>query len=185
MMWASALASDRDSLPRRFAIVGAAIAVAISLIVGIIQFRVASARLFDMAERNNVALTEVLANTLQEPIARLLEARASGRTDDAVGLVERSIIDRTLRQALSGTHVAKVKIFDTKGVTIYSTDPKQIGEDKRAATPFMIAMGGQVFSDLTYRDQFDAVHGAIFDRDLLFSYIPVRRPGQVEPFGVF
>ncbi|MFM7507877.1 MAG: putative bifunctional diguanylate cyclase/phosphodiesterase [Rubrivivax sp.] len=86
---------------------------------------------------------------------------------------------------MGGLRVVKVKVYNLQGTTVFSTEARQIGEDKSANTGFLRARDGVVASDITYRDRFDAFEGVISGRNLIYSYIPVRRGdgGPVE--GVF
>ncbi|HIL34738.1 MAG TPA: hypothetical protein EYG28_04975 [Nitrospiria bacterium] len=68
----------------------------------------------------------------------------------------------------------KVKIYNKKGLTVFSTDPKQIGEDKISNPGFTSALTGGVVSALTHRGEIDSFEGLIFKRDILSSYIPIR-----------
>jgi signal transduction histidine kinase len=71
-------------------------------------------------------------------------------------------------------------------MTVFSTDPAQIGQDKRKGKGVASALQGQVASELTHRDTFSAFEGVIEDSDLLSSYIPVRVDRPQAPIdGVF
>ena len=95
-------------------------------------------------------------------------------------------IDRAVTDATLGTRIVKIKIYTPSGLTIYSSDPSQIGDDKSANEGFLSAIGNIVVSALTYRDQFDAFEETIFKRDLISSYIPIfSSPGAPAPSGVF
>ena len=64
------------------------------------------------------------------------------------------------------TTVVKVKMYNMEGLTVFSTDTGQIGEDKRNHLGFMAAAEGRIWSEITHRDRFSAFDGMIFSRDL-------------------
>jgi len=84
-----------------------------------------------------------------------------------------------------GLQVAKVKVYDADGLAVYSTDERQIGEDKRDNAGFRDAMAGEVTSQLTHRARFDAIEGVINDRDLVSTYVPTRSRAGGPIDGVF
>lgn len=112
-------------------------------------------------------------------------ARSEGRTREAMladpGFAQ---LDREVRQHMRGLQVAKVKIYDLRGITVYSTDPKQVGEDKSANEAFRTARAGGTNGQVTFRERFDAFEGVLNQRNLVASYVPLRGPsGTVQ--GVF
>jgi len=82
-------------------------------------------------------------------------------------------------------NVVKVKIYNLDGLTVFSTDPKQIGEDKSGNAGFITARGGKTASDITFRHQFDAFESVIVDRNLISSYVPIRDEKTATIVGVF
>jgi diguanylate cyclase (GGDEF)-like protein/PAS domain S-box-containing protein len=80
--------------------------------------------------------------------------------------------------------VVKVKIYDLRGRTVFSTDTSQIGKDYSRNPGFLSAKQGRVLSELSHREKFSAFHAEIQNRDLLSSYVPVRRGKDAPVEGV-
>ena len=85
--------------------------------------------------RANADLTRAFANTVWAQY-RGFVLGAAGRSR------EQLVADPTLKQLrddaaamMSGLQIAKIKIYNPQGLTVFSTDARQIGEDKRAAMP--------------------------------------------------
>ena len=85
---------------------------------------------------------------------------------------------------MQGLSVIKVKIYNLEGMTVFSTQESQIGEDKSENAGFLAALNGGFASELTHRDTFSAFEGEIEDRDVISSYIPIQR-GDSGVEGVF
>jgi len=80
----------------------------------------------------------------------------------------------TLQSHLLGLPIVKVKIYDGRGMTVFSTERAQIGEDKSGNAGFRQALSGRVATELTYRNQFSAFDDVIEDRNVLSSYVPIE-----------
>lgn len=166
----------------------------------------ARADLLVVHEAGHVTLARVLANALWAshlaPFVRRVESvpvdqcglsgsqarpaclREVGRRIAA--LPEFALLDARLAEAARGSLVFKIKVFDRRGITVYSSEHGQVGEDKRDNQGWRVALAGRPASELTRRDTFSAFEGMVENRDLISSYVPMFDPGAPDQVvGVF
>ena len=86
---------------------------------------------------------------------------------------------------MKGTSVVKVKVYNLQGVTVFSTEARQIGEDKHDNAGFLAAVQGRTVSQISHRDKFNSFEGVIESRDLVSSYIPFMPGHDKSVQGVF
>jgi signal transduction histidine kinase len=171
-------------LIRYFSITSLIITTVAAAALGMFYRRQALRDLQELGESKNIALAQVFANAVWHHFAPFLRSASSLRPEVLRAHPETVRLDREIRDQSRGLAVVKVKIYDLAGRTIFSTEAKQIGEDKSTNPAFLAARSGQVTSYITHRDTFNAFEGVIENRDLLASYIPIR-PGSGPVEGVF
>ncbi len=172
-------------LLRYFSLTSFVSILVVAVVLGAFYREIAVRSLIAMGESNNSALTRVLANSLQPTLTPYLAAAHALPPDGLGKHPGREAFSAELLNLLQGLSVAKVKVYDVRGRTVFSTEPRQIGEDKSANAGFQGARDGRVTSELTHRDQFSAFDGVIENRDLLSTYIPVRRTPGARVEAVF
>ncbi len=132
-----------------------------------------------VAEDRNVNMTQMLGNLLRLDMDHLI-SRSLGQTRAELQAQPdiRPLHDK-LARLIQGSDIAKVKIYSLTGITVFSTEAAQIGEDKSGNAGFIAARNGQIASELVHRNHFSATERVLEDVDLLSSYVPVLDGGQV------
>lgn len=167
----------------------------------------ARASLLAVHEASHVNLTRVVANTLWNthfgPFAARAQALAAescralptdGREQrracrQAFGARLKALpgfaeMDVAAYAAMRATKVFKIKVWDLRGITVYSSEHAQVGDDGVGNAGWQRAAAGTPASELTHRDRFSAFEGVVENRDVISTYVPVFAPGSDTVLGV-
>lgn len=157
----------------------------VALALGFLYRSVAVQSLIEQQTQANVFLAQSLSNSLWPKYTDFVARAASIPVHELASQPEVSSLREDVLQKIRGLRVVKVKIYDKSGLTVYSTEPRQIGENKAGNIGFQKAKAGLTESDLVFRDHFSATEQVIVNRNLLSSYTPVRRSPDGPVEGVF
>jgi hypothetical protein len=156
--------------------------VAVSLVTFYRQ--IAVNELIEIGESKNAAITQSFSNVIWPEFKSFLGSASDLSADAIRAHPETARLRQAVLEQTQGLSVIKVKIYNMEGITIFSTEESQIGEDKSENAGFLTALNGGLASELTHRDTFSAFEGAIENRDVISSYIPIRH-GASGVEGVF
>ncbi len=175
------------SLKLYFSIVSLVAIVASALSLSAYYRHTTIDQLIEIEERNYVSLSRTIANTLFPKYGDFLRL--------AETLPQSQLVKSSLSQQLhddveaivKGLPILKVKIFDTRGKTLFSTDPSQTGIVKPSDYPGNQAVhNGEVISIVSERDKFRGIDGSeSHDRTVLSSYLPIYAEQDNSVIGVF
>jgi len=137
--------------------------------------------LLELGERHNVALTQAFSNSLWPQFSLFLTRTVNLSGDEIRTHNDTAELRKAVLAQMRGLSVLKIKLYDLTGRTVFSTEARQIGEDKSSNAGFLSARSGKVASELTHRNTFSASEGEVENRDLIGSYVPVRRGDPKAP----
>lgn len=171
-------------LVRYFSIVSAVIVVVAMIAVTAVLTRLTTEQLIEERQSASVALTQTFSNSIWREFRDHIQASAELDGDALRAHPLTLILGDNVRELMHGLSVVKVKIFALNGNTVFSTQASQMGATKQNSSGFRAASKGQVISDISHRNKFDAIERQIFEVDVVSSYVPIRnKDGKIE--GVF
>ena len=173
------------NLLRYFSLTSAIVMVMVAVGLGMAYRQYSVTGLIAAAEVQNVGLARTFSNTIWSRFSAHVTSVADPDGDALRAHPQTRSIHEAVQTLTTGTPVLKVKIYDLDGLTVYSSEARQIGDDKSENPGFLkAAHEGAPASKLSYRDTFSAFSGHVEDRDLVETYIPIRSAaGRIE--GVF
>ncbi len=172
-------------LTRAYSLVSLVGILIVAVVMAFFYRAVAVDALMRVQDESNADLTRAFADSIWNKHAAFIE-RASTLPPDQLALQpEIAVLREDLKQRMRGMRVMKIKIYDRSGLTVFSTEVTQIGEQKGDNPGFQGALQGKVVSKIVFRDKFNAFDQIIEDRDLLSSYLPVHYGQDDQIVGVF
>ena len=171
-------------LLRFFSVTSLVLLVLATIILGALYRQVATKNLLELGESNNVVLAQTFSNLIW-PQFRSFAASSAQFDDNALrSHPEIARLHQSVLDAMHNTNAVKVKLYQLDGRTLFSTEVAQIGKDYSQKLGFIAASKGLVVTEFSHRDKFSDFHGNILDRDLLASYVALRRSDTAPVEGV-
>lgn len=164
-----------------FSLVAGILAV---IVLGVVVHYVASRALSESLERAvvtasetaNEDLTQLFINDVYDALEPTIRLSSNiSQQNDALRQEEYERINKRIREFMVGTDFLKIKLYNLKGITLYSSDPRQLGADYSTNLGFVSALRGVPFSVSELRSEFNGYSGVVYDRDVVSSYVPIRR----------
>ncbi|MEK7207621.1 MAG: GGDEF domain-containing protein [Pseudomonadota bacterium] len=159
--------------------------VLVAIVLGVFYRTIAVRALIEHETQTNAALTQALANTLWPKYGAFVAQAGGVPVSELATRPESASLRKDVLQKVRGLRIVKIKIYNLDGLTVFSTEARQIGENKDGNPGFQRAKAGETMSDLVFRDRFSATEQVIENRNLLSSYIPLRQSPDAPVEGVF
>ncbi len=163
------------------------IAIVVSAVSLSIYYRHTTIKqLIELEEQNYLALTQTISNSLWPQYRDFLKKAESLPREELLKHPLSKRLHNDVAKIVQGLNILKIKIFDARGKTLFSTDSTQTGRVKPATYPgSKVATSGEVISKISHRDKFHKIDGSVvFEREVLSSYLPIRIGHNNNVIGV-
>ena len=148
-----------------------------------------------LTQENTITLTKTLANVIWPQISNIIAVTDNhpegshdhnAHTRHTLSMLS-TMLDEPIVDLIKGTNVLKIKIFNSSGLTVYSTDPSQIGKLMPPDYLGNVAnKENRVISQDSFKSQMLTWRGdTVVDRYVVSSYLPLRYFDDYEAEGVF
>ncbi|MCU7863705.1 MAG: PAS domain S-box protein, partial [Candidatus Thiodiazotropha sp. (ex Lucinoma borealis)] len=154
----------------------------VSILLTVVFKQVNRSSLESHFHEHNMLLARILRNGL---VNVRLPDLLIGNSDIQNNNVLLSAFESELRGYLRDVPVAKIKIFNNEGITVYSSTLGEAGRDAKSNPGVFAALNGLSTGSMVHRDRFNSFDAVIEDRDLYQQYIPIRASGIKTVEGVF
>lgn len=157
----------------------------VAIVIAFFYRTVAVDALMNMQDKSNIDLTRVYANSIWDKYSSFFNRLSTLAPDQLIAQPEIELLTDDVQLLMRGMRVFKVKIYSLNGITIFSTESKQIAEDQSSNPGFQRALQGEVVSNIVFRDMFNSFDKTLGETDHLASYIPVYYGPHNSMVGVF
>ncbi|HYH18950.1 MAG TPA: methyl-accepting chemotaxis protein [Azospirillum sp.] len=167
-------------LVRTFVLTTATIAVAGGLALWMVFDRAAERFALAEGERLNLLTAQTVAGTLGAAFAEYAPTLGGLDRDALLATPQIGTVRSRLRELAIGLPILKAKLFTTEGMTLYSTDERNVGERKDTAfPPFAAARGGTAATELAFGKALVDMTGREVRADAIGTYAPLTSGGRV------
>lgn len=130
--------------------------------------------IIETTQSGNYTVTKLFINGIYPSISNIIKLKENSNPTSGLIGDDLKKVDLIVRNFMYGTDILKIKLYSLNGMTLYSTENSQIGDDKSKNPSFQEAINGKAGSQITHRGKFSAIEGEVFDKDLVASYLPIK-----------
>jgi hypothetical protein len=139
----------------------------------------------DLTERSNLTLARSVMNPMKPALLEFLDTAADFPPHGTRPPPLPPELAGAIKALMQDGSIARIKIYNHRGIIVFSSWPSQIGGDQGRNQGFISALKGGVVSSLVYRDTFNRFDGETEEDNLAQTYLPVQA-GPADPIhGVF
>ncbi len=161
------------------------VAVSMTTVAAVVYRQHEEARYVELLETQNINLAQAFANSIFPAFSAAVTSATKSDGITALPTPRKShAIEKSVIQLMKGLPIEKVEIYDMEGRAVYSTDGSETGKARGLnSSLFDAAQNGYPVSKLVDRGTNGSAAGSGRNRDLVESYVPIRR-GDSQVKGV-
>ncbi len=170
---------------RYFSIASFVSIVIAAAFLALLNRQVAIKAITKLGEQSNLDLAQATLSSVKSELIDFLMSVEGVPRNEILRHPVNAKLQQSIENTMKDTMVVRIKIYNQKGIVVFSTKSSQIGRDQNDNPGFISAVNGNVASKLIYRDTFNAFDKITEEDNLIQSYVPVRANASDAIWGVF
>ncbi len=154
------------------------------MLLQLYSMRMLEWQLTSQGEEQHRELARSLSESLREFLLPLVRSGANLGRDELRNRLPVHQLDELLRSHYQGKAFLRLKIYRLDGVTVYSSDADQIGDDQSGNAGIKLAAQDIPVSSFIKRNEVNPFEGEVESRDMIQSYLPLHDESNATA-GVF
>jgi two-component system, NarL family, sensor kinase len=138
-----------------------------------------------LAQSSALTLASSLLNPVRSDVVEFIDGVQAAAPHQPVAQQLPERLAAAIVEMMRDGNVVRIKIYNRRGVVVFSTKSSQIGDTQDANAGFASAIDGGVLSTVVYRDTFNHFDQETEYDNLLQTYIPARGDPTKPISGVF
>ena len=166
-------------------------AIACALGVGIVMVLIAclanhlmTSALVRQESLQNTAFARTLINQLAPQYFAFVDGAFAIPPSELADKTENVQLQQDITRLAKPLNVVKIRIYSSRGQTVFSNWPAEIGTVRDQFLPVERALKGEYRSSLGFERRFEAMDGSKQDRHVVSTYIPFDNPVTGKRHGV-
>lgn len=128
--------------------------------------------------RANNAISQIIVKTIEPAHGEFLRSAVSLEPASLAKMPETARLNSDFKKLITGLDVVNVRILGVNGVTIYSVDLKEVGNQVERNTHFISAASGKGGSVLSMEQRLETFTRQHVDGYVLTTYVPLQLNGE-------
>lgn len=171
-------------LVRYYTVVSLVAILATLILLAWFYRQVAIQGIVELTERNNLTLARTALSSMKPVLLDYLRHSEAVRPEQPDFPPLPSLLAEPIRSLMQDKTVVRVKLYNRRGIVVFSNKHAQIGNDQGRNQGFISAINGKVVNNLIYRDTFNRFDGVTENDNLMQTYLPVRNSPADPAEGV-
>ena len=128
-----------------------------------------------LAQRSTLTVVNSILNSVRSDLVEYLDGVQDAAPHQQVAQQLPARLAAAIVEMMRDGSVVRIKIYNRRGVVVFSTKSDQIGDTQEDNAGFASAVDGKVRSTVVYRDTFNHFDQETEEDNLMQTYVPVRR----------
>jgi signal transduction histidine kinase len=127
-----------------------------------------------LAQRSTLTLVNSILNSVRSDLIEFLDGVQDAVPHRPVGQELPARLAAAIVEMMRDGSVVRIKVYNRRGVVVFSTKSNQIGDTQEDNAGFASALDGRVHSTVVYRDTFNRFDQETEEDNLMQTYVPAR-----------